>query len=42
VVRKHMDYSHIPQQYAQPINAFYQNTFNPWLNLHPGLRQLRA
>jgi transposase InsO family protein len=34
VVRKHMGYDHIPQQYAQPINAFYQETFNPWLNLH--------
>jgi transposase InsO family protein len=34
VVRKHMGYSHIPQAYAQPINAFYQETFNPWLNLH--------
>ena len=34
VVRKHMGYSHIPQKYAQPINAFYKNTFNPWLNLH--------
>ncbi len=34
VVRKHMGYSHIPQQYAEPINAFYQTTFNPWLNLH--------
>jgi transposase InsO family protein len=34
VVRKHMGYSHIPQQFAQPINAFYQETFNPWLNLH--------
>ncbi len=34
VVRKHMGYAHIPQQYAQPINAFYQETFNPWLNLH--------
>jgi hypothetical protein len=34
VVRKHMGYSHIPQQYAKPINAFYQETFNPWLNLH--------
>lgn len=34
VVRKHMGYSHIPQKYAQPINAFYQKTFNPWLNLH--------
>jgi transposase InsO family protein len=34
VVRKHMGYSHIPQKYAQPINVFYQDTFNPWLNLH--------
>ena len=34
VVRKHMGYSHIPQQYAAPINAFYQTIFNPWLNLH--------
>jgi hypothetical protein len=34
VVRKHMGYSHIPQEYANPINAFYQETFNPWLNLH--------
>ena len=34
VVRKHMGYSHIPQQFAKPINAFYQETFNPWLNLH--------
>jgi hypothetical protein len=34
VVRKHMGYSHIPQKYAQPINVFYQETFNPWLNLH--------
>ena len=34
VVRKHMGYSHIPQKYAQPINAFYQRVFNPWLNLH--------
>jgi hypothetical protein len=34
VVRKHMGYSHIPQKYAQPINAFYQAVFNPWLNLH--------
>jgi len=29
-----MGFEHIPQQYAQPINAFYQETFNPWLNLH--------
>ena len=34
VVRKHMGYSHIPQQFAKPINAFYLDTFNPWLNLH--------
>jgi hypothetical protein len=34
VVRKHMGYSHIPQKYAKPINAFYQTVFNPWLNLH--------
>jgi hypothetical protein len=29
-----MGYSHIPQQYAKAINTFYQETFNPWLNLH--------
>jgi hypothetical protein len=34
VVRKHMGYSHIPQEYAEPINHFYQQCFNPWLNLH--------
>jgi hypothetical protein len=34
VVRKHMGYSHIPQEYAVPINTFYRETFNPWLNLH--------
>jgi transposase InsO family protein len=34
VVRKHMGYSHIPQRYAEPINVFYQEVFNPWLNLH--------
>ena len=34
VVRKHMGYAHIPQQFAKPINAFYLETFNPWLNLH--------
>src|SRR5450830_852010 len=33
VVRKHMGYSHIPQKYARPINTFYQEMFNPWLNL---------
>ena len=34
VVRKHMGYDHIPQKYAKPINAFYRDIFNPWLNLH--------
>ena len=34
VVRKHMGYSHIPRHFADPINAFYQTVFNPWLNLH--------
>ena len=34
VVRKHMGYSHIPQKYATPINAFYEGVFNSWLNLH--------
>jgi hypothetical protein len=34
VVRKHMGYEHIPQQYAQPINTFYLEIFNPWLNFH--------
>jgi len=34
VVRKHMGYSHIPQKYAKPINDFFEQTFNSWLNLH--------
>jgi transposase InsO family protein len=34
IVRKHMGYSHIPKQFADPINAFYISVFNPWLNLH--------
>jgi hypothetical protein len=34
VVRKHMGFSHVPQVHAKKINAFYQETFNPWLNLH--------
>ena len=34
VVRKHMGYAHIPKEYAQLINIFYQKFFNPWLNLH--------
>jgi len=29
-----MGYSHIPQKYAKPINEFFANTFNSWLNMH--------
>jgi hypothetical protein len=29
-----MGYSHSPQKYAEPINLFSQQSFNPWLNLH--------
>ena len=29
-----MGYSHIPKKYAQPVNAFYQHSFNQWLNMH--------
>ena len=32
VVRKHMGYSHIPQKHAKPINAFFQEMFNPCLS----------
>ena len=34
IVRKHMGYAHIPKKHAQPINTFYQESFNPWLNSH--------
>ena len=34
VIWKHLGYSHIPRHFAEPINVLYQDTFNPWLNLH--------
>jgi transposase InsO family protein len=34
VVRKVMGYSHIPQQHAAAINAFYREAFNPYINFH--------
>ncbi|HAZ16949.1 MAG TPA: integrase [Candidatus Jacksonbacteria bacterium] len=34
VVRKHMGYAHIPRKYATPINEFYQEHFNVYLNYH--------
>ncbi len=34
VVRLSLDYSHIPQKFASPINEFFAQTFNSWLNWH--------
>ena len=34
VVRKFLGYSHIPQRFAAPVNAFCRDYLNPYLNLH--------
>ncbi len=34
VIRKTLGYSHIPQRFAKPINEFYADHLNPYLNLH--------
>ena len=34
VIRKHMGRSHISQKHAKPINKFYKEYFNPYLNYH--------
>lgn len=34
VVRRHMGYMHIPKKYAAPINTFYHDSFNPYVNFH--------
>jgi len=34
VIRKHMGYSHIAQLHAQRIQRFFEQHFNPYLNLH--------
>jgi transposase InsO family protein len=34
VIRKHMGRMHISQKYAEPINEFYRNYFNPYINYH--------
>jgi transposase InsO family protein len=34
VIRKHIGYSHIRAQYAEPIQRFYKEHFNPYLNFH--------
>lgn len=34
VIRKHMGKMHVPQKNAKPINVFYKNHFNSYLNYH--------
>ncbi|MCP4406288.1 MAG: transposase family protein, partial [Gammaproteobacteria bacterium] len=34
IVRKHLDYHHIPQKWAPLINDFHQNYLNPYINYH--------
>ena len=34
VIRKHFGYSHIPQRYAQRVNAHCAEYLNPYLNFH--------
>ncbi|HMS17763.1 MAG TPA: integrase, partial [Planctomycetota bacterium] len=38
VVRKHFGYEHIPQHWANEVNALCRDFLNPYLNFHrPGL-----
>ena len=34
VIRKHIGYSHIRADHAEPIQQFYREHFNPYLNFH--------
>jgi transposase InsO family protein len=34
IIRKHMGYSHIRADHAEPIQRFYREHFNPYLNFH--------
>ena len=34
VVRKHLGYAHIPQQFAEQVNAFCTQYLNPYVNFH--------
>lgn len=34
IVRKHLGYSHIPQRFAAPVNAFCRDHLNPDINFH--------
>ena len=34
IVRKHLGYSHIPQRFAVPVNAFCRDFLTPYINFH--------
>ena len=34
VLRKHLGYDHIPQRYAEELNAYHEEFFNPYINFH--------
>jgi len=34
VVRTHLGYAHIPQQFAEQVNAFCADVLNPYVNVH--------
>jgi len=34
IIRKHLGYFHIQQKYAEQINSFYKEHFNPYVNYH--------
>ena len=34
MVRKHLGYEHIPQQFAATVNAFCADFLNPYVNFH--------
>ncbi len=34
VLRKNLGYDHIPQSYADDLNAYHQQYFNPYINFH--------
>ena len=34
IVRKHLGYTHIPQRFAMPVNAFCHHHLNPYINFH--------
>ncbi len=34
IIRKHLGYVHIPQQWAPQLNAFHRNHLNPYINFH--------